>query len=51
MPDIINFESAKDRRTDAAIEADQDHWEDVRDYLAATMEASRLGETLMVGDV
>jgi hypothetical protein len=48
MPDIIDFESKKDRRIEAEIEADQAHWESVQYQLALTMEASGLSQSSMV---
>jgi hypothetical protein len=48
MPDIIDFDSEKDRRKDEAIEANGIYWENVRDQFALSMEASGLDRTSMV---
>ena len=45
---IIDFESEKDRRTDAEMAWDQEHWENVSHYLAEIMCISRLHQTSMV---
>jgi hypothetical protein len=48
MPDIIDFETAKDRRIEVEIEADQVRWESVRDQLQMIMETSELSDTALI---
>ena len=44
MPDIIDFQFLKNRRTFAEIDADQARWEDVRDRLAEVMATAELSD-------
>lgn len=48
MTDVIDFEAAKDRRTERELDAGQAHWESVSDQLAEIMEASGLHQTSLV---
>ena len=48
MPDIIEFETRKDRHTYAEIAADQARWECIRDQLERIMGTSELYSTSIV---